>query len=97
MASWSLALANAGAIPGVYVAGLGQNLVKKLSNNLAVRMKEFLSGVIYWYDAALESSVTLSGHGFWFMPPLIAIIYYFRCGSNKEPQAEEEILVLVTA
>jgi len=31
------------------------------------------------------------------MPPLIAIIYYFRCSSNKEPKAEEEILVLVTA
>ena len=29
------------------------------------------------------------------MPLLIAIICYFRCSSNKEPQDEEEILVLV--
>lgn len=30
------------------------------------------------------------------MPPLIAIIYYFRCGSDKEPQTEQ-MLPLVTA
>lgn len=59
-------------------------------------MKEFLSGVIYCYDADLQSLVTLSGHSFWFMPLLTAIIYYFRCGSDKEPQTEE-MLVLVTA
>lgn len=76
---------------------LGQNHVKKHSNDLAVQMKEFLSGVIYWYDAALKPLVTLSGHRFWFMPLLIAIIYYFRCSSNKEPRAEQETLVLDAA
>lgn len=30
------------------------------------------------------------------MPALIAIIYYFCCSSNQTPQAEEEMLMLVT-
>lgn len=65
--------------------------------DLAVQMKEFLSGIIYWYDAALESLVTSSGHVFWFMPLLTAVVYCFRCSSNKKPQAKEETVILATA